>query len=107
AARSERMRAGRATCLALVVCLTWFGTMHQVINAQEVVKLPAPPPILQPAAEPFSFVSDGPAGPGWSRPDEIARVYFHNDLPALFERTIVLSQSVPMHSKLSWIFTGP
>jgi O-glycosyl hydrolase len=71
------------------------------------VKLPTTPTILQPAAEPFTFVSDGPTGPGWSRPDEIARVYFHNDLPALFQRTIVLSKSVPMHGKLSWIFTGP
>jgi O-glycosyl hydrolase len=63
--------------------------------------------MVQPAAEPFSFVSDGPIGPGWSRPDEIARVYFHDDLPALFQRTIALSQSVPLHGKLSWIFTGP
>ena len=99
------MRAGRAKCLALVVCVTWLGT--QVVNAQEALELPPPPTSLQPAAEPFSFVSDGPAGPGWSRPDEIARVYFHGGLPALFQRTIVLSQSVPIHGKLSWIFTGP
>jgi O-glycosyl hydrolase len=101
------MRAGRIRCLALIVCFVWCGTVHRVLNAQEVVKLPAPPTILQPAAEPFSFVSDGPTGAGWSRPDEIARAYFHDDLPALFERTIVLSQHVPMRGKLSWIFTGP
>jgi O-glycosyl hydrolase len=101
------MRADRITGLAVVICLTWLGTSHQVVNAQETVRLPAPPAFLQPVAEPFSFASDGPAGPGWSRPDEIARVYFHGDLPALFQRTITLSQSVPMHGKLSWIFTGP
>lgn len=101
------MRAGRVRYLALIGCLTWFGSVHHVLNAQEVVRLPAPPTVLQPVAEPFSFVSDGPIGPGWSRPDQIARVYFHNNLPALFQRTIVLSQSVPMHGKLSWIFTGP
>ena len=101
------MRAGRASCLALVGCLAWFGTVHHIVNAQETVKLPAPPTISLPTAEQFSFVSDGPTGPGWSRPDEIARVYFHDDLPALFQRTIMLSQSVPMHGKLSWIFTGP
>jgi hypothetical protein len=36
----------------------------------------------------FAFASDGPAGPGWTRPNEIARVYPHDDLPALFRRTI-------------------
>lgn len=81
--------------------------VHRVVNAQEAVKLPAPSTISVPTAEQFSFVSDGPIGPGWSRLDEIARVYFHDDLPALFQRTIQLSQSVPMHGKLSWIFTGP
>jgi O-glycosyl hydrolase len=101
------MRAGRASCLALIGCLAWFGTVHRVVNAQEAVMLPASPTISLPTAEQFSFVSDGPIGPGWSRPDEIARVYFHDDLPALFQRTILLSQSVPMHGKLSWIFTGP
>lgn len=55
----------------------------------------------------FSFASDGPQAPGWSRPDEIARVYFHEELPALFRRTIALNDDVPMRGKLSWIFTGP
>ncbi len=55
----------------------------------------------------FSFVSDGPAGAGWSRPDDIARKYFHENLPALFERTLVVDQDIPAHSSLRWIFTGP
>ena len=59
------------------------------------------------AGEPFRFVSDGPATPGWSRTDEIARKYFHEDLPALFERTIVLDAEVPSRTTLRWIFTGP
>jgi O-glycosyl hydrolase len=100
------MRADRAGYVALVGCLAWFCVAHHFVNAQEFVKLPAPPTTLAPAVEPFSFASDGPRGPGWSRPDEIARAYFHGDLPALFQRTIALSQSVPMHGKLSWIFTG-
>jgi hypothetical protein len=58
-------------------------------------------------AQAFSFASDGPAGPGWSRPDEIARTYFHEELPALFRRTLTLSGDVPARGKLSWIFTGP
>jgi O-glycosyl hydrolase len=105
--RVENMRAGRTRCLALVGCLAWFGLAQDVAKAQEAVKLPALVTTLPPVAEKFSLVSDGPAGPGWSRPDEIARVYFHGELPALFQRTIVLEESVPMHGKLSWIFTGP
>ena len=101
------MRAGRAGCLSVVSCLVWFGVVRTVGYAQEAIKLPAPAKTLPAAAEEFSFVSDGPAGPGWSRPDEIARVYFHGELPALFQRTIVLQESVPMHSKMSWIFSGP
>jgi len=58
-------------------------------------------------ADTFRFVSDGPIGPGWSRPDEIARKYFHENLPALFERTIVLNSDIPARSTLRWIFTGP
>jgi len=75
--------------------------------AQEAVNLPAPPAANGQAAEPFRFVSDGPAGPGWSRPDEIARKYFHDQLPALFERTIVLNGGLPARTALRWIFTGP
>lgn len=55
----------------------------------------------------FTFVSDGPSGPGWSRPDEIARKYFHENLPALFERTISLDAALPPHTTLRWMFTGP
>jgi O-glycosyl hydrolase len=103
----QKLRAGR---MAPVVCLILFslsGAMARTAHAQEAVKLPAPAAIAQPAAEPFSFVSDGPIGPGWSRPDDIARTYFHEPLPPLFRRTVTLSQNVPAHGKLSWIFTGP
>ena len=74
---------------------------------QEAVKLPAAAPVARAVAEQFRFASDGPIGPGWTRPDEIARKYFHDDLPALFERTIVLKDDVPARTKLQWIFTGP
>ena len=74
---------------------------------QEAVRLPDAKPSGAPIAQEFRFVSDGPIGPGWSRPDEIARAYFHDDLTALFERTITLNDDVPSRTKLDWIFTGP
>jgi O-glycosyl hydrolase len=77
------------------------------VRAQSVVELPAAPAVHEQPVQTFSFASDGPAGPGWTRPDEIARTYFSEQLPALFRRTVVLNKSVPAHTKLSWIFTGP
>ena len=77
------------------------------LPAQEAVELPAPPAVTGTTAQAFSFASDGPAGPGWSRPDEIARTYFHEELPALFKRTLALAGDVPVRGKLSWMFTGP
>jgi O-glycosyl hydrolase len=77
------------------------------VYAQQAVQLPSPQALGGDVAETFRFVSDGPAGPGWSRPDEIARAYFHEDLTALFERTIVLNGELPPRTTLRWIFTGP
>jgi hypothetical protein len=76
------------------------------LSAQEVIPLP-PPAASAPAADTFRFVTDGPPGPGWSRPDEIARKYFHDTLTGLFERTIVLNGEIPQRATLRWIFTGP
>jgi O-glycosyl hydrolase len=87
-----------------MVCL--FGGWC-VLPAQDRFELPAAPAIPQTSVQDFSFASDGPIGPGWTRPDEIARTYFHEQLPALFRRTILLSSDVPAGGKLSWIFTGP
>ncbi len=88
--------------LAVLLCV-----LAPRLWAQEAMELPAPPTVSQPAAETFAFASHGPIGPGWTRPDEIARTYFHEQLPALFRRTITLSGDVPARGKLSWIFTGP
>ncbi len=55
----------------------------------------------------FRFVSDGPRALGWSRGDEIARKYFHENLPGLFERTLTLDNDMPERATLRWIFTGP
>lgn len=55
----------------------------------------------------FRLVSDGPAGPGWTRPDEIARYYVQERLPALFERTLALDEAQAPRTSLRWIFTGP
>ena len=77
------------------------------LSAQQAIQLPAAPAISAPAADGFHFVSDGPRGPGWSRPDEIARKYFHDNLTGLFERTITLSNDMPERTTLRWIFTGP
>lgn len=100
------MQTLRAGGFALVGCLALCGTLANRAKAQTVVKLSEPSPVTLPAAQMFSFVSDGPIGPGWSRPDEIARAYFHEDLPALFSRTLALSGDVPARGTLSWIFTG-
>ena len=77
------------------------------LNAQQAVELPQPRPVTQSIAQHFAFASDGPIGPGWSRPDAVARVYFDEQLPALFRRTIQLDSDIPERTKLSWIFTGP
>ena len=76
-------------------------------SAQQAIPLPPPPSISAPAADTFHFVSDGPAGPGWNRPDEIARKYFRENLTALFERTLTLDAGLPQRATLRWIFTGP
>jgi hypothetical protein len=88
-----------------LVCLC--GLSIRSVDAQQVMMLPPPPRIVQPVMQRFDFASDGPIGPGWTRPDQIARVYLHEDLPALFRRTIQLNEDLPVRTKLSWIFTGP
>jgi O-glycosyl hydrolase len=93
---------------SLVGCLIYFlALLGMHANAQQAIKLPVPHENKQPSLQNFAFASDGPIGPGWSRPDEIARTYFHEDLTALFSRTIVLSSDMPRQAKLQWIFTGP
>ena len=77
------------------------------LRAQQVVRLPEAKVTTKTEAQRFAFASDGPIGPGWTRPDAIARVYFEGELPALFSRTIRLDGDVPERTKLSWIFTGP
>ena len=74
---------------------------------QQFIQLPPPPASAEPATDTFRFVSDGPRGPGWSRPNEIARKYFHDNLTGLFERTLVLDNEIPQDATLRWIFTGP
>lgn len=55
----------------------------------------------------FHFTSDEPPAPGWSRPDQIARVYLNEDLQAFFRRNIEFTEDVPERCTLRWIFTGP
>ncbi len=93
---------GRAWWVAGVLMLGVAG-----LCAQEAVVLPQAKTTTQGVAQRFEFASDGPVGPGWSRPDAIARVYFKGELPALFTRTLQLDGDVPERTKLSWIFTGP
>jgi hypothetical protein len=77
------------------------------VCAQQAIQLP--PPLTQsgPAADTFRFVSDGPRALGWSRADVIPRKYSHENLPALFERTLTLDADMPERATLEWIFTGP
>lgn len=92
---------------AILSLITFFVAGSSLLLAQQVIELPAPPTVTRQAVQSFSFASDGPVGPGWTRPDEIARTYFDEQLPALFRRTIALSSEVPPRGKLVWIFTGP
>jgi O-glycosyl hydrolase len=101
------MTAGRGKWIAAAWVAALLGTGGYQAWGQAAVELPAPPAATQPTAQNFSFSSDGPIGPGWTRPDEIARTYFREQLPAFFRRTIALSGDVPSRGKLSWIFTGP
>ncbi|SEG02005.1 O-Glycosyl hydrolase [Bryocella elongata] len=75
--------------------------------AQVAVSVPAFHASAAEAQQSFRFVADGPKGPGWTRPDEIARVYFPEPLPAFFTRTLELDAPIPDGGSLEWIFTGP
>lgn len=75
--------------------------------AQQAIAVPSFHASARPAAQEFRFVADGPKGPGWTRPDEIARAYFHESLPTFFTRTLELDAAVPDGGSLEWIFTGP
>lgn len=94
--------------LRALICALLCGLPHaNTVFAQAAVVLPDMAASVAPIRQSFHFTSDGPVGPGWSRPDAIARVYFKEDLPALFSRTILLNTQIPHGGKLSWIFTGP
>lgn len=77
------------------------------LYSQQAVSVPVFRSSDQSTAAEFSFVSDGPRGPGWTRPNEIARAYFDKALPSFFQRSIELSAPLPMQTSLQWIFTGP
>ena len=95
AVRAHMIGAMFAAC----VCLPLYS--------QQAVSLPTFRMSDQSTATTFSFVADGPRGPGWTRPDEIARAYFDKRLPVFFERSIELSSQLPTDASLEWIFTGP
>src|SRR3984885_13822807 len=95
---SPMVSASLAWSFAILATLT--------VHAQQAVELAAPPVVTQQSTQYFSSASDGPIGPGWSRPDEVARTYFHEELPALFKRTLALAGDVPVRGELSWRFTG-
>ena len=90
-------------------CIGLFAALllASAASAQQAVQLPHPPATPSQPSDTFRFVSDGPAGLGCGHHDEIARKYFHENLPALFERTITLDAGVPDRATLRWIFTGP
>lgn len=100
---NSRLRMPQTPAAIMAACLC----LPTALAAQQAVELPQPKPLPQTIAQHFDFASDGPVGPGWSRPDAIARVYFHEQLPALFRRTLQLDSDIPERTSLSWIFTGP
>ena len=102
-----RRRSRVALALTLGSALQLF-TMHGSALAQRAISVDGgAAPAQSGVAQNFQFVTDGPSGAGWSRPDEIPRVFFNEDLPAFFTRTITLDGNLPMGGRLSWIFTGP
>jgi O-glycosyl hydrolase len=112
---SGRGALDTAIVLARIIeAMRWIGFFATLIlassvSAQQAIQLPAAPaaPAAAQAADTFRFVSDGPAGGGWSRGDEIARKYFNDNLQGLFERTIAVDGDIPERATLRWIFTGP
>ncbi|MDE3105464.1 MAG: hypothetical protein KGK08_09850 [Acidobacteriota bacterium] len=95
------LRWQRAMFGLLVLCVV------QQVHAQDVLRIAVQPAPQHTTGQPFTFVSDGPAGPGWTRPDEVARAYFAEMLPAFFTRTLVLSTPLTGIAQMEWIFTGP
>ncbi len=93
-------------CAGITATACAQGAVSLGGTAQAVALREAPAPVAD-VAQRFAFVSDGPIGPGWTRPDQIARVYVPEFLPALFVRTLQLDGDVPAGCKLDWIFTGP
>lgn len=96
---------GRFSATLSFFALVTFAALP--LAAQQAVRLDSAATGSGASAQHFQFVSDGPIGPGWSRPNEIPRVYFHEQLPAFFTRTLKIDSDVPRDGRLSWIFTGP
>ena len=90
--------------ITLLIALS-LGCMGS--SAQQAIQLPAASATSTEGAAEFHFASDGPIGPGWGRPDEIARFYVHEQLPTFFTRTVVLQHAIPADAQLQWLFTGP
>jgi O-glycosyl hydrolase len=74
-----------------------------LLAGQTPVELPdvAPPP----GGKRFEFDAAGERRAQWSV-GGLRRVYFDEDLPALFSRTLVLDGALPAGSAFDWIFTG-
>jgi O-glycosyl hydrolase len=62
--------------------------------------------VTAPASEDFRFDAFAGKVAIWGRGSELPRVYFHEWLPAIFERTLVLRRFDPGDGTLEWIFTG-
>lgn len=98
---TKKNHVARILAVILISCGCSLPAFSQAAVAlPDVMATPAP------SAQHFRFVSDAPRGSGWARPDKIARIYFHELLPAFFERTLVLDDDLPSNGSLSWIFTG-
>ena len=78
--------------------------MAAALRAQAPVDLADPPPLPE-GGRRFEFDAGGERRAQWST-GGLRRAYFHEDLPALFSRTIVLDEALPESSSLDWIFTG-
>lgn len=99
----RQRRMPRIGAIGLLLCLG----VCRPLRAQQAVALSPVSGLGGTVVQRFSFASDGPTGLGWSRPDEVARVYAPGFLPELFRRRLVLDTPLPQQTSLRWIFTGP
>jgi O-glycosyl hydrolase len=96
-------RTGLFSLIAAVLALSSHGLMAQAVDLPE---MPAPRSGVAFHLDASVRAPDpSPGAPRWTVLG-LKRVYYREDLPALFTRSLALDHGVPTGTTLSWIFTG-